>query len=152
SAIPSKPVDDAPQFLAPPPPSKPIVTPVLDMGDGDTIEMTPLYLEIKDRTFFHPITRKESKRILENVPDGTFLMRPSRRDSSIPLTLCLRYQGKTYNINVRERSDKTFALGMEKQNEAIFKSVDEIVDVHTVEYIKLESGKKVQLKTSPPKY
>lgn len=155
-ALPSNPVDDAPQCLAPPPPigtnGSISAMPVLVMGDGDTIEMTPLYLQIKDRSYFHPITRKESKSILENVPDGTFLMRPSKRQSNNPLTLCLRYNGKTYNINVRERPDKTFALGMEKPNESTFKSVDEIVSVHKIDYIKLEDGRKVQLLSSPPKY
>ncbi|XP_064093245.1 uncharacterized protein LOC135205978 isoform X4 [Macrobrachium nipponense] len=82
--------------------------------------------------------------------DGVFLIRPSTR-SSDPLTLCVQYGGRTYNINIRRRNDALYALGTEKVNEMTFKSVDELVSTYSKEPIKLQSGSHVRLLRSPAK-
>lgn len=116
--------------------------------DGGMVELTPLYRSIFDRPYFHIISRNKSREMLEKgraypvdsdsvwlkrrkspkeishtklsitAEDGVFLIRPSTR-SSDPLTLCLRYRSRTYNINIRCRPDGLFALGSEKTNEMV---------------------------------
>ncbi|XP_037783058.1 trithorax group protein osa-like isoform X1 [Penaeus monodon] len=118
--------------------------------DGGMVELTPLYRSIFDRPYFHIISRNKSRELLEKAEDGVFLIRPSTR-SSDPLTLCLRYRSRTYNINIRCRPDGLFALGSEKTNEMTFSSVDDIVTTYTREPIKLQSGDRAMLTVPPPK-
>ncbi|XP_063587844.1 uncharacterized protein LOC134765232 [Penaeus indicus] len=118
--------------------------------DGGMVELTPLYRSIFDRPYFHIISRNKSRELLEKAEDGVFLIRPSTR-SSDPLTLCLRYRSRTYNINIRCRPDGLFALGSEKTNEMTFSSVDDIVSTYTREPIKLQSGDRAMLTVPPPK-
>lgn len=118
--------------------------------DGGMVELTPLYRSIFDRPYFHIISRNKSREMLEKAEDGVFLIRPSTR-SSDPLTLCLRYRSRTYNINIRCRPDGLFALGSEKTNEMTFSSIDDIVSTYTREPIKLQSGDRAMLTVPPPK-
>lgn len=127
----------------------------ISIGDGESIELTPLYRTLLDRPYFHVISRSKSKKLLENALDGVYLIRPSTR-SSDPLTLSLLHNGRIYNINIRRRQDGLYALGKEKVNEVTFSSVDEIVSTYTNEPIKLQSenlqsGKRVTLTNSPAK-
>ncbi|XP_068236204.1 SH2 domain-containing protein 6-like isoform X2 [Palaemon carinicauda] len=122
----------------------------VNIGDGESIELSPLYRRLIDRPYFHVISRSKSKKSLEKAADGVFLIRPSTR-SSDPLTLCLQYCGRTYNINIRKRNDGHYALGTEKVNEMTFKSIDELVSTYSKEPIKLQNGDRVRLKGSPAK-
>lgn len=132
------------------PPFLPSCAERINIGDGESVELSPLYRTLIDRPYFHVISRSKSKRLLDKAADGVFLIRPSTR-SSDPLTLCLQYGGRTYNINIRRRNDAHYALGTEKVNEMTFKSVDELVSTYSKEPIKLQSGDRVRLTSSPAK-
>ncbi|XP_064093211.1 WAS/WASL-interacting protein family member 1-like isoform X3 [Macrobrachium nipponense] len=132
------------------PPFLPPCVERINIGDGVSVELSPLYRTLIDRPYFHVISRSKSKKLLEKAGDGVFLIRPSTR-SSDPLTLCLQYGGRTYNINIRRRNDAHYALGTEKVNEMTFKSVDELVSTYSKEPIKLQSGNRVRLSSSPAK-
>ncbi|XP_045610561.1 uncharacterized protein [Procambarus clarkii] len=150
-------LDQVPQEMAP---AVPGVSPLpsvgmtsterVNLGDGESIELIPLYRRLMEQPYFHVISRAKSKNILENADDGMFLIRPSTR-SMDPLTLCLRHGGRTYNINIRHRRDGLFALGSEKSKEMAFTSVDDIITAHKREPIKLQNGERALLTGSPPK-
>ncbi|XP_064093230.1 uncharacterized protein LOC135205978 isoform X2 [Macrobrachium nipponense] len=118
----------------------------ISIGDGVSVELSPLYRTLIDVPYFHAISRSKSMKLLQKAGDGVFLIRPSTR-SSDPLTLCVQYGGRTYNINIRRRNDALYALGTEKT----FKSVDELVSTYSKEPIKLQSGSHVRLLRSPAK-
>ncbi|KAG7175403.1 Cytokine-dependent hematopoietic cell linker-like [Homarus americanus] len=152
--------DQVPKEMAPPPPpesSPQLASRVrgatqekIRLIGGDSIELLPLYRVLIEQPYFHVISRGKSMNILENASDGMFLIRPSTR-SKDPLTLCLRHGGRTYNINIRHRSDGLFALGFEKTNEMTFSSVEDIINTHRREPIKLQNGERAMLTVSPRK-
>ncbi|KAK7078652.1 hypothetical protein SK128_016970 [Halocaridina rubra] len=124
---------------------------IVRLGEGESVTLTPLYCALMDKPYFHLISRNKSKHLLEEaVEDGVFLIRPSTR-SKDPLTLSLCYSRRIYNIVIRQRRDGLFALGSEKMNEVSFGTIDEVVSTHTSEPLKLQSGNRVTLTTSPPK-
>ncbi|CAL4060322.1 unnamed protein product [Meganyctiphanes norvegica] len=122
----------------------------MNIGEGESLEITPLYRSIIDANYFHGITRNRSRTILEDLGDGTFLIRPSTRPGN-PLALCVRCNRNTYNISIRERHDGRLSMGLAKDGERTFGTVDEIVSCFRQEPIRLENGRQVILATTPPK-
>ncbi|KAK3868507.1 hypothetical protein Pcinc_026107 [Petrolisthes cinctipes] len=122
----------------------------VNLGDEETITLTPFLYSLMNLPYFHLISRPRSKNLMATAEEGVFLLRPSTR-SKDPLTLSHRHNNHTYNINIRKRHDGLLALGSEKAREQTFTTIEELVSTHKQEPIKLKNGEQTVLTTSPPK-
>lgn len=123
---------------------------IVNLSDKEAITLTPLLHSLLKQPYFHLITRARCNSLLATADEGMFLIRPSTR-SQETLTLSHRHNNRPYHINIRERHDGLFALGIEKVKEMTFTSVEELVSTHQQEAIKLKNGERTILTTSPPK-
>ncbi|XP_076028969.1 uncharacterized protein LOC143017865 isoform X3 [Oratosquilla oratoria] len=123
----------------------------VSIGEGETVFLEQIHIDLMNEPWFHLITRKKAEMCVMNSKDGTFIIRPCTHNIG-PLTLCLRYQGRTYNIPIRQRtSDSCFALGKEKANELAFETVPLLVETYHKKPIKLHTGDRTLLTDTPPK-
>lgn len=54
------------------------------------------------------------------IQEGAFLVRTSEKGGiEFPYTLCVVHKDEAYNIQIRRRHDKKFALGKEKLKETV---------------------------------
>ncbi|XP_050714403.1 B-cell linker protein-like isoform X3 [Eriocheir sinensis] len=124
--------------------------PFISLENGEQIELTPLYRKIMEKPYFQFISRAKAKELVMQGKEGTFLIRPSTR-TKMPFTLTVKHDDRYYNINIRQRPDRLFALGYEKASERTFSSIDEMVSTHYKEPITLVNGECALLKYSPSK-
>ncbi|XP_021356854.1 formin-like protein 14 isoform X4 [Mizuhopecten yessoensis] len=80
------------------------------------------------------LEREEGNKKLKKIgKDGCFLMRKcsnKKKAETQPYTLMVYYSGYNYNLKVRFRSDKRYALGEEKADEVTFETVPELISHH----------------------
>ena len=73
--------------------------------------------------------------------NGGFLVRDSKHGGvDSPFTLTVFHDHKLFNINIRVKGDGLIALGKEKPDEHVYKSVAEMVKNHRTEQLKLTSA------------
>jgi hypothetical protein len=91
--------------------------------------------------YFGPTSREECKRLIESMRrDGTFVVRDSQRGGrDNPYALSVSYGNTVYNLLVRLKPNRKFALGTEKPDEPEFNTVSDLVDYHRREPIYLAS-------------
>ncbi|CAN7990369.1 unnamed protein product [Ixodes hexagonus] len=90
--------------------------------------------------WFHNIEREDVDSYLNDLGNGAYLVRVSRRGGdNNPYTLSIYYQDRLFHLNIRRRSDSTYALGTEKPLEKSFPSILELIEYHQQEPIILTS-------------
>jgi len=57
------------------------------------------------------------------MQEGAFLVRASVGDAGFPYTICVLHKGEAYNIRIRRREDRKFALGQKKDKETVSSSL-----------------------------
>ncbi|KAJ9580745.1 hypothetical protein L9F63_024071 [Diploptera punctata] len=96
-------------------------------------------LELTQQPWYQSVDRKQSEELLKNCENGGFLVRPSSKGEQAH-TLALWYNGRMYNIPIRHRSDGRYALGTEKEKEASFSSVEELIENYQLHELELKKG------------
>lgn len=90
--------------------------------------------------WFHNVEREDVDALLNDLGNGAYLVRVSRRGGdNNPYTLSIYYQGRLFHLNIRRRSDSTYALGTEKSLEKTFGSILELIEYHQHDPIILTS-------------
>ncbi|ELT97703.1 hypothetical protein CAPTEDRAFT_187828 [Capitella teleta] len=116
--------------LPPVPPQQPTNEP----PEKENLENFPWYYRNKGREEGDAILRAKGR-----VTDGVFLVRDSQRGGNDnPFTLALLFSGRNYNLHIRQRSDKRFALGTPRDGEKTFASISELISWHRNNTIRLE--------------
>lgn len=121
-----------------PPPKKLQVSPATSKTSPET---PPEQNLVDSFPWFHPVERDVAEQLLKTLgKPGSYLVRESRRaGESNPYTLTIFNGTRMSHLNIRSRSDGTFALGTAKDNEKAFCSVDELISFHQKESILLTS-------------
>lgn len=104
----------------------------------------PVILEQQDTLegyhWFHNVEREDVDACLNDLGNGAYLVRVSRRGGdNNPYTLSIYYQDRLFHLNIRRRSDNTYALGTEKPLEKTFASILDLIEYHQHEPIILTS-------------
>ncbi|GFR25830.1 hypothetical protein TNCT_69712 [Trichonephila clavata] len=114
-------------------------------------------LDIQQYAWFHEMERENAEAAVRKLNEaGSFVVRPSKRaGKDNPYSLTVLHEDKLFHLNIRQRSDNTFALGKEKEKEKTFASVAELITFHLSEPILLknrgESAGKTILRKYPEK-
>ncbi|GFY74014.1 hypothetical protein TNIN_106062 [Trichonephila inaurata madagascariensis] len=114
-------------------------------------------LDIQQCPWFHEMEREDAEAAVRKLNEaGSFVVRPSKRaGKDNPYSLTVLHEDKLFHLNIRQRSDNTFALGKEKEKEKTFASVAELITFHLSEPILLknrgESAGKTILRKYPEK-
>ncbi|KAJ8317636.1 hypothetical protein KUTeg_005540 [Tegillarca granosa] len=144
---PSRPLPSKPQpESAPPPPktkhihvpkppgrkdpavSRPLPTLPTPDNDSKDEEDTTGEENISSFPWYHQIERKEADRKLkEHGTTGVFLIRNSSKANQ-PYTLALLYESNVFNLPIRQRDDKKYAMGNPKKHEQGFDKVSQLVE------------------------
>jgi hypothetical protein len=106
--------------------------------------------------WFHGELEREegARRVKQLSENGTFLIRASKTDgtnNSHPYTLVVTLDRKVYNLKIRLRPDRCYAIGNYKSEEVAFSTVPQLVDHHKENNIKLSEGGAVRLTSTPRK-
>lgn len=94
--------------------------------------------EVSSMPWYKEVDRKKGEELLKNGVDGYFLIRPSSKGEAC-LTLTLWFHNRVYNIPIRKRGDKKFALGTPKANEQVSSSF-RVLPLESQEFLGLPSG------------
>ncbi|CAH0392779.1 unnamed protein product [Bemisia tabaci] len=111
--------------------------------------------EIQRMYFYHSVDRLRAVQLVSKGEDGCYLVRPSSSPSS--LTLTLWNSGQAYNIPIRSRPDRLYALGTRKPRELCFPSILDLIKYYEKNPIIVADGgscralREVKLTKSPPK-
>ncbi|XP_040079623.1 B-cell linker protein isoform X1 [Ixodes scapularis] len=90
--------------------------------------------------WFHNVEREDVDACLNDLGNGAYLVRVSRRGGdNNPYTLSIYYQDRLFHLNIRRRTDNTYALGTEKPLEKTFASILDLIEYHQHEPIILTS-------------
>jgi len=102
-------------------------------SDGCSLSLYPWY---------QAIDRRRAEELLKQLhKDGGFVVRDSKHGGQdSPYTLTVYNNNKVFNINIRTRPDGKIALGKEKVDEQAYPSIENMVEHHTNQPIKLTAG------------
>jgi len=102
-------------------------------SEGSSLSLYPWY---------KAIDRKRAEELLKQLnKDGGFVVRDSKHGGQdSPFTLTVYNNNKLFNINIRTRPDGKIALGKEKVDEQAYPSIENMVEHHTNQPIKLTAG------------
>jgi len=100
------------------------------------------YENLKHQPWYKICDRKSAENLLLKMnKNGAFLVRDSKHGgANSPFTLSVLNHGKVFNINIREKHGGLFALGKEKEEENVYSSVQEMIETHRTEALKLSSA------------
>jgi hypothetical protein len=78
-------------------------------------------LPLQHYPWYHDIEREQATVMLSQLgKEGAFLVRKSKRaGDSNPFSLTIFHGGKVFNLNIRRREDRLFALGKQKDKEKV---------------------------------
>lgn len=78
-------------------------------------------LPLQHYLWYHDIERDQATALLTQLgKEGAFLVRKSKRaGDSNPYSLTIFHGGKVFNLNIRRREDRLFALGKQKDKEKV---------------------------------
>nr|CAB3265127.1 basic salivary proline-rich protein 2 [Phallusia mammillata] len=86
---------------------------------------------IEHQSWYHDVSREVAEEmVLKLSKDGSFLVRPGRgKDNPYTITGC---DGKfsSYNLRIRKRDDRQYALGSRKPHERTFTSVSDLIEYY----------------------
>ncbi|XP_015926105.2 lymphocyte cytosolic protein 2 isoform X1 [Parasteatoda tepidariorum] len=110
--------------------------------------------DIQSYPWFHEIEREYAETAVKKLNEpGSFVVRPSKRaGKENPYSLTVLHESKLFHLNVRQRSDNTYALGKEKEKEKTFSTVAELIVYHQNEPILLKNRGEPAGKTKLCKY
>jgi len=113
-------------------------------NNNDKISLSSLSLkeELKIQPWYKSWDRKKAEQMLLKLnKNGGFIVRDSiHGGAESPFTLTVFNEGKVFNINIRVKQAGQVALGKEKFDETIYSSIEDMVNSHKYEALKLTSA------------
>ncbi|XP_054711484.1 lymphocyte cytosolic protein 2-like [Uloborus diversus] len=110
--------------------------------------------ELQSCPWFCEMEREDAEQVVRGLEEtGSFVVRPSKRaGQDNPYSLTVLHDCRLFHLNIRRRSDDTFALGKEKKKEKTFPTVADLISYHQAEPILLTSRGEPAGKTILTKY
>lgn len=110
--------------------------------------------DLESYPWYHgQITRQQADSRLKQIAmDGMYCIRKSSGGGDRPYTLAVFYENKVYNLPVRRRADRKYALGAEKKGEHKFATLLEMINFFKKNYLVIhasDSGQTRLVKSLP---